>query len=350
MKEIGVILNPNSRKNRHRDPDRAEKLQRIVGARGMVRETRQLDELPRTLGDMLGREKLGYLVADGGDGSLHWVMNESRQVLSGSGRDPDSLPPLVPTNGGTFDFVARKMGIKGSSEQILLRLTRELDAGRIPPLATLDTLELSGTRRDADGTLRPFERLGFALAAGGIGQRFFDKYYQEQELGAGAILRVVGRAVGSHLAGRAHLPLPAGMLRYGREVFRPTPARVVIDGRELECREHGAIHAGAFDITLAGVFRVFPLASEAGALHFQAGGIVPSEMIRALPDLYRGRAIKSRHLTEVRGQEMHIESLGGELLGPVIDGELFGGIVELTVRRGPAVRVPRLFSATPAHS
>lgn len=342
MKEIGVILNPNSRKNRRIDPGRADKLQRIVGDRGTVRETRRLEELPQTLGDMLAREQLGYLVADGGDGSLHWVMNESRRVLAGSGRNPDSLPPLVPTNGGTIDFVARKMGIKGSSEQILLRLTRELDAGHTPPLVELDTLELSGTRRDSDGSLQSFKRLGFALAAGGIGQRFFDKYYQEQELGAGAIVRVVARAVSSHLAGRAHLPLPDRMLRYGREVFRPTPARVVIDGRELECREHGAIHAGAFDITLAGVFRVFPLASERGALHFQAGGIVPSEMIRALPDLYRGRAIKSRHLTEVRGQEMRIEALGDELLRPVIDGELFEGIVEMTVRRGPPVRIPRL--------
>ncbi len=342
MKEIGVILNPNSRKNRRVDPDRARKLQRIVGARGMVRETRKLEELPETLRAMLEREQLGYLVADGGDGSLHWVMNESRRVLAGSGRDPDSLPPLVPTNGGTIDFVARKMGIKGSSEQILLRLTRELESGHTPALAELDTLELSGTQQSPTGELRPFKRLGFALAAGGIGQRFFDKYYQEQELGAGAIMRVVARAVGSHLAGRAHLPLPGEMLAYGREVFRPTGARVVIDGRELDCTEHGAIHAGAFDLALAGVFRVFPLAAERGALHFQAGGIVPTEMIRALPDLYRGRAIKSRHLTEVQGREMHIEALGGELLRPVIDGELFDGIVELTVRRGPSIRVPRL--------
>lgn len=342
MKQIGVILNPNSRKNRRIDPDRAARLERILGDRGVVRETRRLEELPGTLGEMLARERLGYLVADGGDGSLHWVINESRRLLSGSGRDPDSMPPLVPTNGGTIDFVARKMGIKGSSEQILLRLTKELDSGHVPTLAELDTLELSGTQKDPDGTLRPFKRLGFALAAGGIGQRFFDKYYEEHELGAGAIVRVVARAVSSHLADRAHLPLPDKLLGYGRQVFRPTPARVVIDGRELDCRQHGAIHAGAFDIVLAGVFRVFPLAHERGALHFQAGGIVPSEMIRALPDLYRGRAIKSRHLTEVRGQEMRIETLGGELLRPVIDGELFDRIVELTVRRGPPIRVPRI--------
>src|SRR6185503_6234308 len=99
------------------------------------------------------------------------------------------------------------------------------------------------------------------------------------------------------------LPVSDELLDYGREIFRPTFARVCIDGKELMERELGAIHAGSIDVRLGGVFRVFPLAAAPGRLQFQAGGIVPSEMIRALPDLYRGRMIRSRSLVDVTGEE-----------------------------------------------
>jgi diacylglycerol kinase family enzyme len=342
MQRIAVILNPHSRKNQRSTPERRRRLERIVGPWGEVHETRRLEELMPTLRGLFQAGDLDYLVADGGDGSLHWVLNESRGVLGETGRSWGALPTLVPTNGGTIDFVARKAGIKGNAEHILTSLTDDLSLGRPPPQLELDTLELEGAMRQADGSERKFNRLGFALAAGGIGQRFFDKYYAEPELGGGAIVRVVTKAVGSHLVGRLRLPLPDRMLRYGREIFSPTKARVTIDGRELPYREHGAIHAGSIDVALGGVFRVFPYARDPNVLHFQAGGIVPSEMIRALPDLCRGGTIKSRHLTEVGGREMKIEALGDELLAPIIDGEIYRDVVRLTVRRGPTIRVPRL--------
>jgi hypothetical protein len=256
--------------------------------------------------------------------------------------DAPKLPNLVPTNGGTIDFVARKVGITGNAERILLSLTKSLERRQAPPLVPIDSLEITGTQRAEDGSSQPFRRIGFALAAGGIGQRFFDKYYQEDEPGTRAILSVVLRAVGSYTLGRVGARAPEKALAYARDVFAPTRARVSIDGWAVPCEEHGAIHAGSLDVSLAGLFRVFPLARERGRLHFQAGGIVPTEIIRALPDLYRGRAIKSAHLFERAGSEMHIEALGNELLSPIIDGELFRGLSCMTVTRGPTIWVPRI--------
>ena len=46
--EIGVITNPNSRKNRNR-PDRAERLQRIVGTMGEVHQTTSLESIKPVL-------------------------------------------------------------------------------------------------------------------------------------------------------------------------------------------------------------------------------------------------------------------------------------------------------------
>ena len=339
MSRIAVIFNPNSRKNRKRPPGWAERLRHIVADLGEVHETRELAELRPVLESALERG-VDYLVSDGGDGSLHWAANEALALLRQSGTS--RLPNLVPTNGGTIDFVARKVGITGNAEKILLSLTKSLKRRRPPELVAIDSLEVSGAIRDAQGREQPFLRIGFALAAGGIGQRFFDKYYRQPEPGTRAILSVVLRSVASHGLGQLGGWVPEETLRYGREVFAPTRARVTIDGWTVPCESHGAIHAGSLDVSLAGVFRVFPLARMRGQLHFQAGGIVPTEIIRALPDLYRGRAIKSEHLFEKAGQEMRVEALGDELLNPIIDGEIFRGLSRMTVRRGPVIWVPRI--------
>jgi diacylglycerol kinase family enzyme len=333
--EIAVVLNPNASSGRRTVSARARRLERALGWRGAVYATENLDELREAVKEILA-ERPRVVVTDGGDGTLHWVLNEARRHV----KSVSEVPPLLPTNGGTIDFVARKVGVRGHAESIVRALVRTLEEGRTPELVELDTLSLVGRERGGGD----FDRLGFALAAGGIGQRFFAKYYAEKSLGPGAIVRVVAKAVGSRALGQLPLPIPASMLDYGRQVFRPTPARVTIDGEPIAGEHHGAIHAGALDVSLGGVFRVFPLARELGALHFQAGEIVPSEIIRALPSLAMGSVIESERLRETRGSEMRIEALEGETLDPIIDGETFAGLEELTVRLGPRVRVPRVRS------
>jgi len=99
--------------------------------------------------------------------------------------------------------------------------------------------------------------------------------------------------VASRIAAQLRAPCPA-LARVRKRRVRTDARRVTIDGEEVPGRTHGAIHAGSIDISLGGVFRVFPLAHDDGALHFQAGEIVPKEMIFALPSLARGGAIPSQ--------------------------------------------------------
>jgi Diacylglycerol kinase catalytic domain len=329
--KISVVLNPNARGTRRALSERARRLERIMGPDGAVYATRTLEELGDAVRQIL-REPPIVLVTDGGDGTLHWVLNEARSQVP----DIAHIPPLLPTNGGTIDFVARRVGIRGHAESIVRSLTQKLDRGDPLIIEELDTMRLTGTTETGE----PFDRLGFALAAGGIGQRFFSKYYAEKQLGAGAIVRVVAKAVTSFAAGLVHVPLPGSWLGYGREVFRPTRARVAIDGAVVPSETHGAIHAGSIEVALGGVFRVFPLARERGRLHFQAGLIIPSEIIRALPSLVQGGAIPSELLWERGGSEMTIDALDEEGLAPIIDGEAFEGLRSLTVSLGPLARVP----------
>jgi len=341
---IGVLLNPNSRKNRAR-PHRREKLQKILGEYGIVRQTPTVDGIAPVLEEFLSR-KIPYWVSDGGDGALHWMINTG-MGLAFPGAIPGPTerfaPIVVPTNGGTIDFVAKKAGIKGYAEQILEKLVATHRAGGSLPLTQVDSLRIRGTRRGAAG-LEPFDKVGFAAAIGGIGQRFFDKYYAEKALGPRAIVSVIAKAVGSFFLGS--LPgsgrLPPEWKAYAEEIFRPEQATVCIDGEELAYQAYGAIHAGSLDINLGGVVRVFGMAAPPGAIQFQAGSIQPIEMIGNLPNLFSGKKIRSARLVDTAGTQMSVYAGSPAGLRPVIDGELFDGVTELHITAGPKICVPRI--------
>ena len=320
---LGVIVNPFARKNRGMPADRSAALRRIVGPWGEVHETNSVGDLPGIVERL--RPRASHLVSDGGDGSLHWLINEMLVQES----DPRQWPTFVPTNGGSIDFVARKARIRGRADTILRNLSAAARTDRRPPEVRLDTLELHG--EICCGTT--FHRIGFALAAGGVGNRFFDKYDEYPHPGRVTMARVIGRAVADYATSRlSRRPRSAGHL------FTLTQARVVIDGLEVPTDTHNALHAGAFDVNLGGVLRVFPLAREPGALHFQAGAIPPAQMIANLPALIAGRAIRSARLRDVSGREMVIEA-DQQPLSPIIDGERFTDITRLVVRAGPSIRI-----------
>lgn len=334
--KIAIVTNPRSRKNL-RDPGRAERLREIVGDLGEVRQTESPEELRQALPELLAGGAT-VLVSDGGDGSLHWMLNTLSE-LEREGELTAPAPPVVPTNGGTIDFVARKAGIRGDATKIVRRLVDAVQQGRELPCQDLDSLAIDMSVRDEDGQEHRSRRVGFALAAGGVGQRFFDKYYAQDELGSGAIVRVIVRACASQAARALRLPVAAETLQYGEEVFRPTHARVRIDGVAVEAEHHGALHAGAFDVDLGGVVRVFPLARPPGTLHFQAGDISTWGIIKNIPKLVVGKSLDHDKLHEVAGEQMQIEALGDEALAPVIDGELYANVTQITVSQGPAVRL-----------
>ncbi|NOY93626.1 MAG: retinol dehydrogenase [Deltaproteobacteria bacterium] len=325
MAEIGVIVNPRAKKNRRR-PGRIARLCRRLEGVGAVALTSSVAEIRPAVAQML-REGARVLVSDGGDGALHQVLHALDEL------DATDDVLVMPTGGGTIDFVAQKVGIRRRAEALVERLIPYALQGQLPPHRDLPSLVVSGVRVDG----RPFRRRGFALAAGGIGQRFFEAYYREPESGTRAILRVVKRGASGQLARATHAPF-SERREYAERLFRPTHARVTIDGEELPATQQGALHAGAFDIVL-GPFRVFPFAREPGAMHLQAGELSAWDVLSNIPRLTMGSAIRADGLTETRGRHMSVEALGDENLDPVIDGELYFGLRSLEVRLGEPVRI-----------
>ncbi|HTY32902.1 diacylglycerol kinase family protein [Mycobacterium sp.] len=326
---LGVIVNPLARKNRAA-PDRAGDLRRIVGPWGEVHETASVEDLRRTVKELNPRTT--HLVGDGGDGALHWLVNEIEQCIA----DPDRWPTFVPSNGGSVNAVARKARIRGRADAIIRALAAAAEADRPPPEMRLDTLELDGETEDGAA----FHRLCFGLAAGGVGNRFYDRYYDSPNHDRLAVARVIARSFGDYLTSKV-APSRVKTPNYASVLFTPTRARVVIDGEEVPTRTHRLLHAGAIDLRIGGPFRLFPKAAKPGALHFQAGEVRPSKIVAQLPAALTNGTMRGERIRDVNGREMIIEA-DGEPLSPIIDGERFLGITRLVARAGPRIRVAQV--------
>ena len=294
-------------------------------------------------------------MCDGGDGTLHWVLNtlydDARQHAA-PGTAP-KLPIVVPTNGGTVDFVARKAGLKGDADSIVRRLVGRLERGEPIPTVTIDTCRIAGRpfgHELSDMTAAPaFDRIGLASALGGVAQAFFDRFYQlPKERGALAIAGVIGAAAGGALVSTLASPLqrfiPDEMREYTTDFFRPTRARVEVDGRELPFTSFASMQVGSIDINLAGVVRCFRHAREGGVLHFQALDTTPIGVVANVPNIVFGTPILGRKVYDDRARRVRITAEDGQILNPVIDGEQFHGLSHVELTLGPRVELPTFAS------
>jgi diacylglycerol kinase family enzyme len=342
--QIGVITNPNSRKNKGR-PDRARRLQSIVGNLGEVHETRSLESIKPVLRDFL-RKRARYWVADGGDGALHWMFRMGMEVMEEEEfrEQGMSMPRTMPTNGGTIDFIANNVGIKGDAEGLLATLRRKLEGGQRVEEVEVDSMIIDGVEATPDGD-RPFLTYGFAVAAGGIGQRFFAKYYGDSDPNPRTILKVVASTVASMpvaMTPLRHVPGLAPLASYAQDMFRPTHARVTVDGMILPGDEFTGLHIASMSINLGNVLKFFGKADQAGLLNAIVGTPTPWGIVRNLPRMARGEEMRGGRVLDRPCRDMTLEAAGDELLEPVIDGEYYRNLRKVSFRVGPRVRIPKV--------
>lgn len=341
--EIGVITNPNSRKNRNR-PDRAERLQRIVGDMGEVHQTASIASIKPVLREFL-RKRARFWVADGGDGALHWMLRTGMEILQEEEFVGQSvaLPMTLPTKGGTIDFVANNVGIQGDAEGILGTLRRSLERNTLIEETEVDSMAIDGTQI-VDGAEVPFRTYGFASAAGGIGQRFYSKYYAAPDPNPRTIMKVVANTVASApiaLSPLSKLPL-GSWTTYAREVFEPTHCKVLLDGMRLPGDQFTGVHIASMSINLGNVLRFFGKADQPGLMNAIVGTPSPWSIIRNLPRMARGEEMRGRDILDRPCREMILEATGGELMAPIIDGEYYRNVKKIEFRLGPRVRIPKV--------
>lgn len=339
---VGVVTNPNSRKNRL-NPQRYEQMRATIGDLGLVRRTQDVTAIADVVREFLDAG-VRYFVADGGDGAFHWLMNTTWQVL---GKQATATwPAILPTNAGTIDFVGRKAGVIGGCDQLLPELARHLRMGlelEVVPLPTFDLRGVYGPNADFPG--KHFEKLGFAAALCGISQRFFDKFYAHDRQDGPGIAFLVAKILSSQAVRTPLLrwvPLPVGWRYFGEPVFEPMPADVWLDGAQLPIGQYRDLDIGAIDINIKNMFRFFPLAHTGEHLHVQCGDLGALDVLRNLPRMSGGQPMQIANYVTRQARHVKVVPREGKTLDPVIDGELYWGLAQCEVAIGPKVPVVRL--------
>jgi diacylglycerol kinase family enzyme len=195
-----------------------------------------------------------------------------------------------------------------------------------------------------DGVETEFRTYGFASAAGGVGQRFYAKYYADPDPNPRTIVKVVANTVGSAPIALSPLgKLPLGQLStYARDIFTPTSCKVTLDGMVLPGTQFTGVHVASMSINLGNVLRFFGKADRPGLMNAIVGTPSPWGVIRNLPRMIRGQEMRGRNVLDRPCREMKMEAAGGELLAPIIDGEYYRHVKSITFRVGPRVRIPKV--------
>lgn len=338
--KVGVLTNLNSRKNL----GRSQCLPDLPGNCCVVRQTRELSEIRPAL-ECFIESGCDCWVADGGDGTLHWMLNEGREVLrlKGLWKEGQPFPLVVPSNGGTIDFVARTAGIKAGTGKIVSLLADQATHLEDLKTVSLDTVLVRGRLpEDSPGTWS-FERTGFAVAVGGIGQKFFRKYYELPERNPMGIIDISAKAsigyIANRLPARVGSRVPERIRDIGTYILSGTAAEVEADGRRFDYGRYQGLHVSSVEIDF-GTMKLFEYARQPGQLHIVVGTLPMHECAWKWTWYVIGKPIPGKQWHEFPGKSLQVKAAGGELLDPVIDGEMFFGFDELDIRLGPAIKFP----------
>ncbi len=151
----------------------------------------------------------------------------------------------------------------------------------------------------------------------------------------------IERASRIALSPLSRLPLGAWKT-YAKEVFEPTPCKVMLDGMRLPGDRFTGVHVASMSINLGNVLRFFGKADQPGLMNALVGTPSPWSIIRNIPRMTRGQEMRGRNILDRPCREMIIEATGDELLAPIIDGEFYRNVTKLEFRVGPRVRIPKV--------
>ncbi len=340
---IGIVVNPHAKKNR-RNPNRILRLRELVGEHGVVRQTEHVGELRRVIREF--REMgVKYWTSDGGDGALHWLLNE---CVVEFGLDEATKLVFVPTRVGTINFMAAALGVRGRGNRIIGRVVEHVRDGTQPKLVDAPSMHITATAAPESGE-SDLDRYAFATALAGYGANFYGPFYAgETGRGAARILALLGGGFGSAAVGAVTTgPLrrfrPAFVDRAVHDFLRPLRGTVAVDGEPFcgadgaALREFTILHAGSVPVNLANVLRAFPLAAP-GRPHVHVGYISTAGAVPALLKVAAGSTFNAKNAYDGPATSLDVVADPGSTMIPCLDGELFEGIQTIALRPGPSFR------------
>jgi len=204
---IDLIVNPHARMY-VRDAALLTRMREVASGRCQFHVTHSVAELDKLAAE-LARRGTDLVLLSGGDGSLMAGATALMDAFGGN-----ALPAIAPIPGGTAGTVARNWRLSGKPTRCLQRML----AG--PRLLSRRPSLLLESR---DGEQPPKRRVGFIVGTGLVAN-FFRLYYAQDAPGYSGSAKLVARIFVESFVGGA----------MARQVLKPLPCTLEVDGRSLE--------------------------------------------------------------------------------------------------------------------
>ncbi len=306
---IGVITNPRSRVNK-RDPAQMRSLGYLLGSEGAAEATRSLDDLYRAAEEFkaAGIDILGI---NGGDGTIHVTLSAFLEVYGDA-----PFPKIAILRGGTLNTIARGLGIKGKTQEILYQVIDRYHQGEAFKLVERPIMKLN-------------DSFGFIMG-NGIVANFLEAYYA-----TGRPSPMTGATTLLHAVGSAIFRTP-----FTKRLMQRFHGRVVVDGEPWAREDFVTVTAATvpeLGLGFAPYYRCWESLE-----HFAILGIHCSAVGLAmeLPRIYRARPIRRDRAISVLAKHVVIES--DDEFAYAVDGDVHKtkGKLEMSVGRVLQIIVP----------
>ena len=313
MTKIGIIHNPFAKGNLKR-PWVAGKIREALGDVGMLRETRNVNELG-VVAEEFKAQGIDIVGVNGGDGSLHLVLTA---FIKAYGDQP--LPKIMSLRGGSMNTMSNSLKIKGHTIGIVQEAVKNVRTGKPFSEKPQHLLCVNG-------------KYGFMSGAGVIAT-FLDAYYGGGGTGPWTAANVFGNTIWSAIT----------LNEYGRRLRLPRPARVTIDGKTLEPKGFTIMLASAIKELGLG-FKPTPHAyDKPGCFHFMAADIDPVKVVPMIPKIWMARDLIHPNIQFSHAATDVVIDPMGEPMRWTIDGEMFGTDEPLHYTCGPTITVTQPYT------
>ncbi len=240
----------------------------MVELRHSIR-TEGTGEVRAALVELLQKRRVNVLGVNGGDGTLHGVLNALVELLNEGVLHEHDIPLLMPLNGGTYNIASRAMGTKGNPVATTMEFKKRYEGGIIDDIKVeqLPILELE----QSDGVSIHGMVFGSEVVSNAL------------ELCADLGSGYVGLAK-LLLNGVTGVMLNTGFIRQNQWRFYPERGTVIVDGQQIDA---SAVTISTVDLTLIKGL-IHSLKATRGRKHFHAKVITsktPAQMVRLLPKL-----------------------------------------------------------------
>ncbi len=169
MGGIGIITNPNSKMNKM-VPTRGPLLGYIVGQFGTLEVTNSVDDLGRVAA-LFKEQAIEILAINGGDGTISRTLTAFIHAYGSR-----ELPKILVLRGGTMNMLATNLGIRGTPEEILVRMLECQSGVRNKEVRSLATLSVGG-------------QYGF-LFGNALVARYLAEFYKNKSGAIGSLVQV----------------------------------------------------------------------------------------------------------------------------------------------------------------